>query len=162
MPRYYVYNGDSICQTTPAPQSVYQFDLNSCSHGPNTFMGGTNTLPRLDATASMVDGFYVGYNLVDATIGETRTIMSYDGTTKECTLSSSFSMTWSASDTFSVEDPTNWYYIHMQSGASITPGAYDDYIIVDSVTRQFRFINSYNTQTKTALINVYLPMETLQ
>lgn len=68
----------------------------------STFAGGSAAAPQLDANASSMDNFYVGYYLKDITIGEYRLITSYNATTKVATLQTAFSGAWAAGDSFSI------------------------------------------------------------
>lgn len=162
MSRYFIYNSDDVSTQNPNPVSVYSFDQGESNHGPAIFAGGLSDLPILDVGASAADDFYNGYDIVDETLGETRQIIAYDGTTRECTLDSPFSAGWDVSDTFSIVDSTNWYYIHFQHGASNVNNIYRDYFLVDSVTRNVRSIRSYDGNSKIARLNEFLPTETLQ
>lgn len=66
---------------------------------PPAFSGGTATLPALNVGASSIDNFYIGSIIEDVTLGQYRTIVAYNGTTRVVTLDSPF-VGWNVTDTF--------------------------------------------------------------
>lgn len=161
MSRYYIYNYSDIGQTNPSPTSIYSFNVGSANTGSLIFGGGNRTNPQLNILASSVTNYYNGYNIRDVTLGETRQIVGYNGTTKTVTLDSPFSVGWSFLDTYTITDPTNWFYLHLQPNASTVNDFYNDCILVDSVTRLSVYVYGYDGNTRIASINTFLPTETL-
>lgn len=95
----------------------YTFALNTASStpattpvgpaaGPKTFSGGNRFTPILENSSSNIDNFYNGYHLIDTTINETRTILSYNAATQAVTLDYPFGPTWAATDNYNIVDPS--------------------------------------------------------
>lgn len=156
MSRYKIYSYQDIDPSIPTPSIKYQFNTNAASTGSLLFGGGDATNPVLNILASGITNFYNGYNLNNLSTSETRQIVGYDGTTKTCTLDSPFS-SFSVLHSYTTTDPTNWWFIHLQSGASSTDGFYDSDIIVDSQNKTFVSIGTYNGTTKIATLTTFLP-----
>ena len=156
MPRFYVYDGSLITDSNPIPTAEFSFDLNQDEFGPIAAAGGSALSPVLDLTASSVDNFYNGYNLVNVTQNETRQIIGYVGSTRTCTLDSAFSI-FNVTDILKTQDPTTWFEIHLQNEASLVDGAYEDYIVVDSQSIQYHAIVEYTGNTRTAKMDDMFP-----
>ena len=161
MSRYFIYRNTDIGQTTPSPTSIYSYNVGTANTASLVFGGGNRTNPVLNLLASNVNNYYNGYNITDSNLGETRQIVGYNGATKTCTLDSPFSVGWSLLDVYIIRDPTNWFYIHLQPGASQVDDFYNDCIIVDKDTRKSVYIYDYTGNTRIASIDTFLPTETL-
>lgn len=131
----------------------YSFSGQSIVVPPATFNGGTNTNPQLNILASNIDNYYNGYNITDTTIGQTRKIVGYVGTSHIVTLDSPFSNTWAATDTYLFSDPSTSSIIQLQPGASLVDNAYTGKYIRDETIGQTRTIVSYSGNTRTATLS---------
>lgn len=156
--RYYVYNYSDISPEIGVPQVVYSFNNNAAAYT-GTIAGGTNEAPILDSGASSVDDFYNGYYIVNTTINEKRQIVDYDGATRTATLDSPFVGAFAVGDTFNTVDPTNWFYVHMQPGASDVDDFYASHLVVDTQTKTSSGIYAYNGTTRIASLNMFWPSD---
>lgn len=116
------------------------------------FNGGTFTSPVLNTAASNEDGFYNGYTITDTTLGESRTILSYVGSTQAVILDHPFSSTWAATDTYTITDPSTAAVVQLQADASLVDNFYNNMLIKDETINEFRRIVSYIGQTRTATL----------
>lgn len=156
--RYYVYKYSDITPEIPIPPVVYSFNINEAAYT-GTIAGGTAEAPILDSGASDVDDFYNGYYIVDTTINEKRQIVDYDGATRTATLDSPFVGAFSVGDAFNTVDPTNWFYVHMQPGASQESDFYASHLIVDTQNKTNAGIYAYNGTTRIASLNTFWPSD---
>lgn len=156
--RYYVYNYNDISPTIPVPPVAYSYSNGAAAYT-GTIAGGTNEAPVLDSGASSVDDFYNGYYIVDTTISEKRQIVDYDGATRTATLDSPFVGPFAAGDAFNTVDPTNWFYVHMQPGASDVDDFYASHLVVDTQTKTSAGIYAYDGTTRIASLNTFWPSD---
>lgn len=125
------------------------------------FSGGTANLPKISISgASDVDGFYNGMIIEDVTLGESRVITGYEGSTKEVTLSAPFTGNWQVSDSFNIIPTEDTYQIHLQP-MSIdgfqNPSSIEQYytgdIIEDVTIGEYRTITSYDNVSRMVTID---------
>lgn len=131
----------------------YTFTGQSANTVVTAFNGGTFIAPVLAITASNEDNFYNGYNITDATLAQTRQITGYVGATHTVTLSSPFSNTWAATDTYTINDPSTAGVIQFQPPASLVNNFYINKFLKNEATGEYRTIVSYNGNTRTATLD---------
>lgn len=131
----------------------YVFAGQSANRGPEVFNGGTFVAPILNIAASNIDDFYNGYAITDTTLGETRTIVGYNGASQTVTLDHPFSSTWAAGNTYTITDPSTATTIQMQPDASTVPGFYSGLLLKDETLNQYRRITSYDGNARTATLS---------
>ena len=144
-----VYSSDPV--SLAAPQ--YIFSGQSLVTAPTAFNGGTNTLPTLNVAASNLDNYYNGYNLVDVTIGQTRQILGYAGSSQTVTLDHPFSGTWASTDLYVLSDPSTASVVQFQPGGSLVSNAYAGKYLKDETLNQYRLITRYDGTTRTATLD---------
>lgn len=156
--RYHVYSYTDISPEVPIPPVAYSYNNNTAAYS-GTFAGGTNEAPVLDSGASAVDDFYNGYYLVDTTINEKRQIVDYDGASRTATLDSPFVGAFATDDAFNTVDPTSWFFVHMQPGASQTDDFYSSHLLLDTQTKTTAGIYAYNGNLRIASLNTFFPSD---
>jgi hypothetical protein len=97
----------NFASSTPPNSPVYPFP----GGGAKKFStGSTRFAPVLDTAPSngAINGtnWYNGYDIIDITINETRTITSYTPSTQTITMNMPFSSTWSVNDCYIIIDPS--------------------------------------------------------
>src|SRR5690606_5728047 len=114
-----LYNTTAIQALDPISKAYpqYRFIGQSANRGPETFNGGTFTIPILNVSASNIDNFYNGYIITDTTIGQSRIIIGYIGSTQSVILDHPFSSSWLSTDSYTISDPSTSSSIHLQPQA---------------------------------------------
>lgn len=155
-------SSNSNLYTTTAIQAVdpiskaypqYSFTGQSINRGPETFNGGSFISPILNINASNIDNFYNGYILQDITLGESRLIIGYIGSSQTVLLDHPFSSTWNQTNTYNIIDPSTSATIQFQDKASLVDNFYTGLFLKDENINQYRQIILYNGNTRTATLN---------
>lgn len=147
--RYYIIKEGGINIAEPAPKAIYAFNSN-VSEYVGTFVGGSYCRPILDDNASPINGFYSGYILFYPFSNEQRWIIGYDGTTRTLTIDEPFASGVRPSTRCEIRDPSSWYHMHLQFGASCIDNMYNKCQLVDVKLGRCSTIYGYNGTTKIA------------
>ncbi len=150
--RYYIIKEGDINISALAPKAIYAFNSN-VSEYVGRFVGGSARRPVLEDKASPINGFYNGYMLFYPLSQEQRWIIGYDGTTRTLTIDEPLRKGFSTSDACEIRDPSSWYYVHLQFGASCIDNIYNKCQLVDIKLGRCATIYGYNGTTKIASVS---------
>lgn len=139
---------------------VYEFVTNSITILGQVFSGGDRTNPILNNTASDLNGYYNGYNLVDNTTAEVREIIGYTGSSHTVTLSSPFNNTWTSADIYDIVDGSTSSIISIQpvnrfgsDVPSTIDNFYNDYLLYDELHNESRNITGYDATLRVVTVS---------
>jgi hypothetical protein len=132
----------------------YTFTGQSLVTPPLVFSGGLRDLPQLNPASSIVDNYYNGYNIIDITIGQTRQIIQYTGSTQTARLNFPFATPWAATDQYVLVDPSTAAVVQFQPAASLVDNTYAGKYLKDEVLNEYRTIVSYNGNLRTATLDI--------
>ena len=123
-----------------------------------TFTGGTRLLPVLAVAAAAVNGYYDGMTITDTTLNETRTIVDYNAGTNAVTISEPFSVAWASTNNYTIQASSYTVVIQPQDSITGEPPSdidqfYNGFIIEDETLKEFRYVISYNSFTRTVTID---------
>jgi hypothetical protein len=122
------------------------------------------------AGGSALDNAYVGYYLVDVTIGESRLIVKYEGDISSLVVDPPFSAAWNVTDTYEIRKDPNVFYKSTTSNITkstidiTSPPSVDlvgKYVrITDTASPLYNMVRrivAYDPGTGTATITPYFP-----
>ena len=132
--------------TTPPNSPVYAYSgLGAKKFG----SGSTRFIPILDTAPSSGGGnninYYNGYRIIDITINETRTILSFDPTTQGIVLSKPFSSLWKDTDCYILVDPSVPFdnNVFQNNPGTVTGSAANPILDFTNATLQIPLLNNF-------------------